>query len=195
MKTLLRCLIIPLACGLCHGAVVLIDSSTRNGGFEDADGPQWTADVVSDGSFAHEGNSYGSVTELRGVVMMTFEISNDDGHEFLFSFWARVPETGGYESLRAVMLNRADDSTATRISIEEPILTSSEWRQYTYRFVTPEDWDDSDTVSFYVAFNSLTPPSMRTGYVDEVTLVQIPEPSGVVLLASSVLGGLFLRRR
>lgn len=195
MKALLPWLVLLLASTWCHGAVVLIDGATRNGGFEDPGGPQWTADVVNDGAFAHGGSSYGSVTALRGVVMMTFEISNDDGHEFLFSFWARVPETGGYESLRAVMLNRVDDSTAPRIPIEEPILTSGEWRQYTYRFETPEDWDDSGTVSFYVAFDSLAPPSTRTGFVDDVTLLQIPEPGAVSLLMGSLLGGLLRRRR
>jgi hypothetical protein len=195
MKASLPWLALLLASAGCHGAVVLIDGATRNGGFENPDGPQWSADVIDDADFAHGGSSYGSVTALRGVVMMTFEISNDDGHEFLFSFWARVPETGGYESLRAVMLNRVDDSTATRIPIEEPILTSGEWRQYTYRFETPEDWDDSGAVSFYVAFNSLTPPSTRTGYVDDVTLIQIPEPTTVSLLVGSLLGGLLRRRR
>jgi hypothetical protein len=178
-----------------NATLVLIDDSTRNGGFEAGIAAPWGGvSVMQDASFAHEGEWYGEVSGTRGDVFQFIPISNTDGHDFLFSFWSRVPEVDAFSGLSISFTESGFSQTAAVTPINEPSLSSQEWRFFSYSLETPFNWNDSGNSKISILFPNS--PGTRFAYLDQVTFVQIPEPSAAVLLfALMALASVFSRRR
>ena len=176
-----------------NAVVILIDDSTRNGGFESGVASPWGGiSAVMDSAFAHGGSYYGAVSGTRGDVFQFLPISNSNGHDFSFTFWARIPAVDGFASLSVSLSDTGFGTSASVTPILEPALSSSEWRFFSYNFTTPPVWNDSGNSKISIAFPNS--PGTRTAYLDDVTFVQVPEPSSMLLCAFAFLATIVLRK-
>jgi len=177
-----------------NALVILIDDSNRNGGFESGVASPWGGiSTVMDSAFTHGGSYYGAVSGTRGDVFQFLPISNSDGHDFSFSFWARIPNFDGYASLSVSLSDTGFGTSASVTPILEPALSSGEWRYFSYNFTTSPEWNDSGNSKISIAFPNS--PGTRTAYVDDVTFLQVPEPYSMQLFAFAFLATIVLRRR
>gem|GEM_PF-1590322 len=185
--------IFGLIIGSAEADTVLIDNSSRNGGFESGTATPWGGvSVVLDSSFAHTGDYYGQASGTRGDVFQFLPVSNADGHDFSFSFWARIPAADGFTSLSVSLSDTGFSNNATVTPLMEPSLSSAEWRFFSYSLSTPSGWNDSGNSKISIAFPNS--PGTRFAYLDDVTLTQVPEPSSVVLILSALAASMGLSR-
>ena len=176
-----------------NAVVILIDDSTRNGGFESGVASPWGGiSAVIDSAFAHGGSYYGAVSGTRGDVFQFLPISNSNGHDFSFTFWVRSPAVDGFASLSVSLSDTGFGTSASVTPILEPALSSSEWRFFSYNFTTHPVWNDSGNSKISIAFPNS--PGTRTAYLDDVTFVQVPEPSSMLLCAFAFLATIVLRK-
>jgi hypothetical protein len=169
------------------GQGILISSTTRNGSFENGVLAPWGSghdvQVLHDAAFASEGAYYASFQSpsvLPVGMGQNLSPAQDAGLLFVLSFDARA----GAPSLNEVatsMGGRTPEGTslsATVIPIAAPLLSASAWQRYEYQLLMPGAWDAAG-VTFGISFsNDQTLGGVtHTAYLDNIVLIQVPEPS------------------
>ena len=167
-------------------ATTIIDGAARNGGFESGAASPWGGlSVVTDATIARSGSSYGYASGNRVDVFQFIPISNANGLEFALTFWARIPDSDGFDSLSVSFSDTGFSKNATVTTLSEPSFSSSEWRKFEYQFTTPNNWDDSGNSKLSIKFPNSA--SSRIAFLDDVNLTQIPEPSSVLTLSIAAI--------
>ena len=186
-----------------QGQTILIGPSIRNGSFEDGIISPWGGvnGTSQNASFASQGQWYGLLTEVANInaartdsyqritanpangltFLLTFDIRNGlPGFDFVETSLSSLNSDGSYVSPTATILS-------------SPTLDTAAWGTYQKQFLLPQSWDGS-SVRLDIAFYKLSVVSGTTyrGYLDNITLQQIPEPASLILLG---MGGSFLFTR
>lgn len=174
-------------------AIVLIDPTHRNGGFESGVSSPWGGvTAVSDSSSANSGDYYGSAAGTRADVFQFLPVATTDGMRLSLTFSARIPVTGGFDSFSVSVFDTGSSKSASVVTLVSPPLSSSGWNQFAYSITLAPGWNDTGNSKLSIAFPLSS--GSRTAYLDDVTFSQVPEvsSSGLVLLSSVI--GAFLRR-
>jgi hypothetical protein len=179
----------------------LIGPSTRNGSFEDGVTSPWLGDAqAAQGPFfASQGSWYGVLQRssaggaLRAIAWQHLTATPDNGRTFMASFDARVGEIG-FDSISVDFFARSSDfvfTSATESPLAFPALSNSEWRTYELQYLLPAGWTGDGEISLQILFHKADSIGglAYTGYLDNVVLTQVPEPSALALVG---LGGLLL---
>ncbi len=184
-----------MATASAFGQGTLIGPSTRNGSFEDGVASPWFGDVtgVQDPTFASQGDWFAIVqSTIRPASLIQRVPANPNGGlTFLLAFDARIG-TSGFNLVSAKMSTRTMDGSPLSASVTPvivPPLVASAWQTYQIQLQLPGNWDSSD-INFSILFSKNEPLGGTThfGYLDNIILQQIPEPSTLPLLG---LGGFF----
>jgi len=172
---------------------LLIGPSTRNGSFEDGIASPWGGvDAVNkNAGFASHGEWFAVVSgNSRTDSYLSVEANPTNDRTFLLTFDARsgIPD---FNSVSASINSRNVDGSLVQpasTSLMSPTLVSTAWVTYQQQFLFPESWDGS-SVRLDIAFNKFPAVAGTTyfGYLDNITLQQIPEPSSLVVLSFSSL--------
>jgi|SRR6185503_3184093 len=185
-------------------AVTLIDANTRNGGFETGAVTPWEggAQLVEDAAFASQGNWYSVLHSgvSRKLAYQFIPASSIDGLVFQLSFDARSGAVGFdsvYPQLSAANLDGSFlAATASPFSITG--LASSQWQTYQARFEFPNVWNDDRGLTFALEFykNNAVSGTDYVGYLDGVTLQQVPEPGTLplILMGTALCAGAIYER-
>ena len=175
----------------------LIDVVNRNGGFETGVMSPWSGGEALFGpTQAYAGSWYASSTAqaTRASVFQFFPSPATDHQDFILSFAARTHAEGfanveGYLSAR-----RADGSFFNAVVLDSDTnVLATTWTEFRYVFRFVELWDVSRSLSVGVNFQDGS--SGDVGYLDAVTLVQVPEPRYLASLFPPVLIFCFMRCR
>jgi hypothetical protein len=171
----------------------LINSTTRNGSFEDGVAGPWSGylTVMEDASFATDGDWYATIdsTVRPALTVQNLTPNPNAGLTFSLSFDARMGNPG-YNLVSTMMSARTPAGaslSASVIPISAPTLTTAVWQTYQYELQMPASWDSAG-ITFSIAFNNDQPLNgiPHYGYLDNIVLQQIPEPSELALFG---LGG------
>jgi hypothetical protein len=190
-----------------RAAVTLISSNILNGSFESGSASPWQGgvQVIHDPGFASDGSYYASLQATasssgaaRQIAFQFLPANQSDGTAFSVSFDARIGATG-FDSLEVDLLG----------SVETPVtftaLRSSEWSTFHTEFHLPDSWSGGN-ISLQLLFEKSGGTSGTTyiGFLDNIVLQQIPEPSAasfvlhagfVVALGRLLFGRTDSRRR
>lgn len=185
----------------------LIGPSLRNGSFEDGVVAPWGGvQVINDPFFASDGiwnavlqdNANGQTA--RAVCFQHLEATPDSGHTLILRFDARNGVIG-FDTISDFINAWNEDGTPMSV-IRTPVSSSpignSGWIRHETMFQLPEIWDGGGDFLVGIQFTKLESSigTVYTGYLDNVILTQIPEPSAaVLLLCGSLLLAGFARRR
>lgn len=190
--------ILSASSALAQGTI-LVGPSTRNGSFEDGVAAPWRdAAVANDPGFASDGSWYAVLQDTangptaRAVPNQLFppgsnpSVNPDNGLTFILTFDARNGVVG-FDSVYGYVNAWNADGTPVLPSVTlltSPVLGSDGWAGYETVFQLPGTWDGGG--SFLVGIQSTkvgaAVGTKYTGYLDNVVLQQIPEPSALVLL-------------
>lgn len=194
--------IISVASSLAQGT--LIGPSVLNGSFEDGVTSPWlgNAQASQDVFFASQGGWYGVLQRssnggaLRAIAWQYLTATPNNGRMFIASFDARVGEIG-FDSISVDFFARSSDgvfTSATESPLAFPVLSNSEWRTYELQYLLPASWTGDGEISLQILFHRADAVSgvAYTGYLDNIVLTQVPEPSALALLG---LGGLLCAAR
>jgi hypothetical protein len=200
MQAHLIILICVLLTSFTRAAVTLIGPNTLNGSFESGNAFPWQGgvQVVNDPIFATDGSYYATLQAsglssgaARQIAFQFLPANRSDGATFSVSFDARIGTTG-FDMLSVDFFARNTDGTLIG-SVETPAifsgLSSSAWQTFQTQFHMPETWDGGGTISLQLLFSrsGTTSGTVYTGYLDNIALQQIPEPSTAGILC---LGGI-----
>ena len=182
-------------------AVTLIGPNTLNGSFESGAGSPWLGvQVFNDPTFASDGSYYASLQATapatraaRQIAFQFLPANPSDGLTFSVSFDARNGATG-FDNVGVDFFARRTDGTLIRPLETAAIfstLSSSGWQTYQTQFHMPPGWDGDGNISLQIQFSKSggTSGTTYTGFLDNIVLQQIPEPSTAGLVC---LAGLFL---
>ena len=180
---------------------ILIGPTTRNGSFEDVVTAPWGLidSVIQDPSFASHGSWYASASAVgtpNGLARTaSYQVSLPaypaNGLEFLLRFDARVG-TSGFTALScALNANNTDGMSQpfVRTPIATPPLSTVSWNTFVYEFRLPPTWDGGGGNQLTIGFQSFSaqPGTTYYGFLDNVVLEQIPEPSFLALAGLTTL--------
>jgi hypothetical protein len=192
-----------------QGDTILVGPSTRNGSFEDGVLSPWSAavndaSVLNDSSFASDGDWCARLSEaatsssVRPSIFLTLNANRTDGLDFLLTLDARNGATA-FSGLRVFFAAQNSDTSyafATN-SFLTPI--SDEWQAFALDFRLPEAWDGGGNLYLGLQYENQSAVVGLTysGYLDNVLLQQIPEPSELALfsLGGGLLFAAWLRKR
>jgi hypothetical protein len=178
-------------------AVPLIGPNLRNGSFESGAAVPWlgSPQVLQDPSFASDGSWYalvqasGSGTARNGPFQF-FPTSKENGLTFSLDFDGRVGATP-FTALDIEFFGR--NANGGIIPSVEPIveftsLSDSQWQTYHAVFHLPDAWDGTQAqLGFLFERRDAVSGITYSGYLDNIVLQQIPEPSMIVLLTAGLL--------
>ena len=134
-------------------ATILIDPTVRNGGFESGIASPWGGVTATlDTSFANSGSYYGSVAGTRGDVFQFIPISTANGEQLSLTFSARIPVTGGFDSLSVLLSDTGFSKSAMVVALVSPPLSFSGWNQYAYSITLAPGWNASGNSKLSIAF-------------------------------------------
>jgi hypothetical protein len=168
-------------------AVTLIGPNTLNGSFESGTASPWLGGVqmVHDPAFATDGSWYATIQAVgsgtaREIAFQFLPANRSDGLTFNVSFDARIGTTG-FDKLSVDFFARNTDGTLIG-SVETPpsfsTLSSSEWHTFQTQLHLPTTWDGGN-ISLQLLFSKTDATSgiVYTGFLDNIILQQVPEPS------------------
>lgn len=204
--------VLSAAMTLAQGTM-LIGPSTRNGSFEDGVASPWRdVQAINGPLFASDGSWYGvsqdtanGQTARAGASQILSADSSlpanpANGLIFILTFDARNGAVG-FDTVYGYINAWNADGTAVRPSansITSPPLASSGWVAYETVFQFPETWDGGGNFIVGIQFTKqgAVIATTYTGYLDNIVLQQIPEPSSLALLGCGglLLAGRLLRR-
>jgi len=179
-------------------AMPVISPSLLNGSFEDGALSPWSGGLVSENSsFALEGAWFAETeaTVNRSSLFIFFDSVPNDITEFSLSFYARA-STGGFSDVSASLSGRKEDNSFLYADVTTSsgnTLSTSEWMEYTYEFNFLEVWDTTKQMGLSIDFSGGNPGDL--GYLDSVTLTQVPEPSQYAFILSFMAFAAVLQRR
>jgi hypothetical protein len=195
MLTNFTILLATLVATTALGQVSLIGPSTLNGSFESGIASPWNGvEVTNNAAFAGDGNWCAVLHEAnsptaRALCFQFLSASPSGGLTFVATFDARNGTTG-FDSVTALFFARNTNGTivnATGTPVLAPSLDASAWRHYETYFQLPGTWDGIGNISLQIQFTKNGAASGTTyfGYLDAITLQQVPEPSSAALLGLS----------
>jgi hypothetical protein len=201
ISTNFRVLLATLVATTAFGQVSLIGPSTLNGSFESGIASPWNGvEVTNNAAFASAGNWCAVLHDAnsptaRDLCFQFLSASPSGGLTFIATFDARNGTTG-FDSVAAFFFARNTDGTfvnATATPVLAPPLDASAWGHYETDFQLPGTWDGVGNISLQIQFtkNGAAGGTTYFGYLDAITLQQVPEPSSAILL---VLGGFLAAR-
>jgi hypothetical protein len=189
-----------------NGAVVLIDSQTRNGSFETGTTTSWAAGTglgISVSSAASPGASDGTYylvgTEASTADKSTVEGRADSrniavdlsaGNSFSLSLDARAAASDGFTQLIVATYFPVDGTSPAVINQS----LSTTWEHFSTTFSAPANSTKFDIRIAFRKTNS-TNGTAYTAYLDNVQLTQVPEPAVAGLVLPALIGVLARRRR
>jgi hypothetical protein len=180
-------------------AVTLIGPNLRNGSFESDVAAPWSGSpqVVQDATFASDGSWYALVQATASTLgaarngpFQFFPTSKGNGLAFSLDFDARVGAIP-FPALDIEFFGRNADGGI--VGSIEPImeltsLSSSQWQTYHAVFHLPDAWDGTQAqLNFLFEQRNGVSGVTYSGYLDNIVLQQIPEPSVIVLLTAGLL--------
>ena len=182
----------------------LIGSTIRNGSFESGMVSPWNGltSVSNNASFSSQGDWFGFVqvvhsdpfgSLVRHYVSQSLPATRSDGLHFTLGFDARTT-AAGFDRVEASLAGFNTNGSGISAAISQttwPTLPNSNWGSYLAEFQMPSSWDGGGNLLLQISFWK-SPSVFNTtyiGYLDNIVLQQIPEPSSVALLG---LSGLFL---
>jgi hypothetical protein len=204
-------LLFPLAVASTSFAqIIIIDSSTRNGSFEEGVFSPWKAaqdsQVIHDPAFNSHGDYYASIQSslIRPVsIVQNLALDPSHGLGFILSFDARIGSPG-LDVVAVGMAARTLEGAAISAIVTPilvPALSSEEWQSFAYELEIPAAWNTAG-ITFSISFSKNVPLDgiSHFGYLDNVVLQQVPEPATWTLLAGGLCGvvagiRLFRKRR
>jgi len=180
-----------------HGsAAILIDSTTRNGSFESGSISPWASGIaVEDPTFASAGSWYGvfqnaNSPTARSLAFQGFAIGPENaGSTFKTSFDARTSASGAFDNVDAYLFgSQADGTTVSSEVVHILNLPSTSWINYQTDLHLPPTWDGTGQLSLQLLFHTsrAVPGVTYVGYLDNVVLEQVPEPSATMMLCLAV---------
>jgi hypothetical protein len=192
-KTLWVLLVQVAGVSLCaQGTITLIGPSIRNGSFEDGILSPWTvsgdnAGVVQDSGFAAEGEWFAFVSDrargsiVRPSLFQRPPAASANGTAFSLSFAARNG-VAAFEGIRVFFAALNIDQTVVFTTNAFYMLPPSGWGNYQAEYLVPSAWGGGlVSLGFqFESYNAVAGTSYR-GYLDNIVLQQIPEPSSLVL--------------
>ena len=179
-------------------AMPVISSSLLNGSFEDGVLSPWSGGLVTENSdFAFEGSWFAETeaTANRSSLFIFFDSAPNEITEFSLSFHSQASPSG-FSVVSASLSGRKEDNSflyADVITSSGSTLSTSGWTEYTYEFSFAEAWDTTKSMGLSIDFSGGTPGAL--GYLDSVTLTQVPEPSRYTLILSIMAVAAVLQRR
>lgn len=209
MRTISAILLAIIATTAALGqGTLLIGPSTLNGSFEAGVASPWLdIEVAQDPTFASHGAWFGILQSAtsptaRDVCFQFLSANRNSGLTFIATFDARNG-TVGFDSVYAYLFARNADGTfvyPTATPVASPLLSSSAWGSYVTEFHLPGTWDGVGNISLGMQFTKTGAGGGATysGYLDNITLRQVPEPSVPALFALATLlttGLLCFRKR
>ena len=175
-------LLFAIAATAASGQGTLIGTATRNGSFEDGGSPPWSGinAVSNDAPFATHGGWFGVVqSAIRTDSSQNIPVNPLEGRAFLVSFDARTVDSGFNSMSIFINTQNADGSAVLPgvTSILSPPLVSTAWNAYQSLFSFPESWN-GNSIRLGIGFRGgVSGGPILTGYLDNIVLQQIPEPS------------------
>lgn len=180
-------------CGGTARAVMLIDADTRNGSFETGQWSPWSVSddaLVNDASFASRGSWYAKLetTTGRELTFQTLSINKNDGTVFLMQADVR----NGVNPFDTIQLSIYGQTysgqfvNATLNLFEIPAAAANTWvtLSATAEFA-PAAWQALNPAKIWVnvQFTENQPGSaLHRGFLDNITLRQVPEPTALTIL-------------
>ena len=205
MRSILIFALLWFVCGNC-GAVVLIDQNTRNGSFETGQWNPWDFSdnvLVHDVTFASDGSYYAELQTTTGresIFQRDFSIDKNAGSAFMFQIDVRNG-TNPFDELDVSVYGWTYSGqfiyTLPGNRFDIPAEAADTWVTITdTRTFNPSDWQELDvrTLYFSIQFskNNWVQGELLQGFLDNITLTQIPEPATVLLLG---IGATLLRKK
>lgn len=191
-----------------HGsAAILIDSTTRNGSFETGSPDPWAGGIaVQDPNFASASSWYGLFEDAnsptaRSLAFQFFPIGPENaGSTFKTSFDARTSASGAFDNVHGYLFGtQADGTPVSSENVEFPTLSSTSWGNFQADFHLPATWDGTGQLSLQLLFHTsrAVPGVTYVGFLDNVVLEQVPEPTATTMLSLVALAicGYGLARR
>lgn len=189
---------------------ILVGPTTRNGSFEDGVAAPWRDNIQAayDPLFASSGSWYGVSQEIakgqtaRSVPNQHFQpgwANPDNGLTFILTFDARNGAVGFdsvYGYINAWNADGAPVLPSVR-PITSPVLGIAGWGSYETVFQFPETWDGGGDFIVSIQFikHGAVVGTTYIGYLDNIVLQQIPEPSAWALLGLGGAGVLWAATR
>jgi len=179
-------------------AVMLIGPDVRNGGFESGAIAPWLGDpqVIKDSMFASQGIWYaglqgtGSGT-VRKIAFQFLPANKSDGLTFTAAFDVRSGPVG-FANL-GVQLFAVNSNSNIVNTIEAPVsftgFVSSQWSSYLTQFHVPATWVGGGPICLQFLFSQPNAISgtIYTDFLDNIVLLQIPEPAAMLPLGTFAL--------
>jgi hypothetical protein len=195
-------------CSFAQGTLTLIGPTTRNGSFEDGILSPWTTSagsvsVIQNPSIATHGRWFADVSitaqdsMVQASIFMELAADPAEGRTFDVTFDARN-ETFPFAGIRVLFATLDKDAVVKFTTNRFFALPQQGWQTYRVQFQVPEVWDNG-SLSLGLRFEPRMGVPGRTyrGYLDNIVLQQIPEPSVFALCGVGIIfwaAGLLRRR-
>lgn len=197
MRTTSTILLAMITATAALGQGTLIGPSTLNGSFESGVASPWNGIEVTNGAaFASDGSWYAVLHDAntptaRDVCFQFLSANPSSGLTFIATFDAR-DGIAGFDSVAASFFARNTDGTfvnAAATPVASPPLGTSAWGSYQTLFQLPGTWDGVGNISLQIQFtkNGAVSGTTYVGYLDNITLQQVPEPSVTALFGLATL--------
>jgi len=196
MKTTLLVILISYAAQAFCGAVILIDSNTRNGFFDTGDVSPWSGrpDIGEISPAPQSGDYYGVLSAMRpsGIgtvraeIWNIFPLSLSSGNQISVSLYARIPGALAFDTLSVRIWDTSFVSYLLTI-LDSGLLNDTNWTYFNYTVTLPESFNDAGNSRLVIgmSYGSGLPSTSYSGFIDSVSVQQIPEPNtGALMLLS-----------
>ena len=183
--------------------VNLVSQTVRNGSFEDTFLSPWAvgsgnASVTLNSSLSSQGDWHAIISQtalssiVRSSITQSLSANRFDGFFFTLGFDAR----NGLASFGGVRLTFAIQNTDSSYALVTNTflnLSNGGWQSFEKSFVVPSNWDGGGNLflGFQFERQGAVIGDTYTGYLDNIVLTQIPEPS-VAALTGLCLAGIAL---
>ena len=191
-------------------AAPFVDASTRNGSFETGSLAPWsgfgtstpTPTIVTDPTIASDGQRFARLSSIgssfftgQSIIVSSPALDPALGNIVRIEFDARVPANGdvyNHITLSAFGSSPSDSIIIGSAAVEFDPLTSAAWAHQVHDLmIDPAKMAALPSMSFGMGFWRQPAVTGLTyvGWVDNVTMTQIPEPAGIgaaILIAAAI---------